>query len=43
MHVIAGDKINGPKLPPFEERSDDIDYHTRILQTPPYHFSHNVR
>jgi hypothetical protein len=25
MHVIAGDKINGPKLPPFEERSDDID------------------
>jgi hypothetical protein len=20
MHVIAGDKINGPKLPPFEER-----------------------
>ena len=25
MHVIAGDKIKGPKLPPFEEKSDDID------------------
>ena len=25
MQVIASDKIKGPKLPPFEERSDDID------------------
>jgi hypothetical protein len=30
--VIAGDKIKGPKLPPFEEKSDDIDSNLRRFE-----------
>ena len=30
--VIAGDRIKGPKLPPFEEKSDDIDSYLRRFE-----------
>jgi hypothetical protein len=43
MHVIAGDKINGPKLPPFEERSDDIDsYLKRFKRHAEAHYWHKT-
>ena len=43
MHVIAGDKINGPKLPPFEERSDDIDsYLKRFKRHAETHYWHKT-
>jgi hypothetical protein len=43
MHVIAGDRINGPKLPPFEERSDDIDsYLKRFKRHAEAHNWHNT-
>jgi hypothetical protein len=32
MWVIAGDRIKGPKLPPFEEKSDDIDSYLRRFE-----------
>ena len=30
--VIEGDRIKGPKLPPFEEKSDDIDSYLRRFE-----------
>jgi hypothetical protein len=29
---IAGDRFKGPKLPPFEEKSDDIDSYLRRFE-----------
>ena len=43
MQVIAGDKIKSPKLPPFEERSDDIDsYLNRFKRHAEAHYWHKT-
>jgi hypothetical protein len=43
IQVITGDKIKDPKLPPFEERSDDIDsYLNRFKRHAEAHYWHKT-